>query len=343
MRTTRTVLVGAVIAAASLGSVASASAEGEVNIYSFRQPFLIQPMLDAFSKETGIKTNVVFTDQGLVERLKAEGLNSPADVVLTVDVARLTELAKADVVQPVSSPVLDENIPKNFHDPDDLWFGLTTRARAIYASKDRVPKGTITSYDDLTDPKWKGKVCSRPGDHSYNIGLLGAMIEHVGVDAARTWLEGVKANLGQKPAGADRNQVKAIMEGICDLALANTYYMGAMLADPEQRAWAESAYMVFPDLDGHGTHINISGMAMTKSAPNKENALKLMEFLSSDEAQALYAEVNHEYPVKPGVPRSDLVASWGEFTADTIPLAKIAAHADEALRLVNETGFNEGP
>jgi iron(III) transport system substrate-binding protein len=286
---------------------------------------------------------VVFTNQGLVERLKAEGMNSPADLVLTVDIARLTELAKADVVQPVSSPVLDENIPTNFRDSKGLWFGLTTRARAIYASKERVPKGTITSYDDLTDPKWKGKVCSRPGDHSYNIGLLGAMIEHVGIDASRTWLEGVKANLGEKPTGADRNQVKEIMEGVCDLALANTYYMGAMLDDPEQRAWAESAYMVFPDLDGHGTHVNISGMAMTKSAPNKKNALMLMEFLSGEEAQELYAKVNHEYPVKPGVPRSPLVASWGDFTGDSIPLATIAAHADEALRLVNETGFNEGP
>ncbi|WP_413206698.1 Fe(3+) ABC transporter substrate-binding protein [Rhodospirillum sp. A1_3_36] len=343
MHITRTFLAGAALAVSSFVGGATALAAEEVNIYSFRQPFLIQPMLDAFTAETGIRTNVVFTNQGLVERLKAEGMNSPADLVLTVDIARLTELAKADVVQPVSSAVLDENIPPNFRDPKGLWFGLTTRARAIYASKERVPKGTITSYNDLTDPKWKGKVCSRPGDHSYNIGLLGAMIEHVGIDASRTWLEGVKANLGEKPTGADRNQVKEIMEGVCDLALANTYYMGAMLDDPEQRAWAESAYMVFPDLDGHGTHVNISGMAMTKSAPNKDNALKLMEFLSGEEAQELYATVNHEYPVKPGVPLSPLVASWGEFTGDPIPLATIASHADEALRLVNETGFNEGP
>jgi iron(III) transport system substrate-binding protein len=343
MGTKQTFLAGVAGIALSIAGIGASAAADEVNIYSYRQPFLIQPMLDAFTKETGIKTNVVFTDTGLVERLKAEGMNSPADIVLTVDISRLTELAKADVVQPVFSPVLDEDIPQAYHDPQGLWYGLTTRARAIYASKDRVPEGTITSYDDLTDPKWKGKICTRPGDHSYNIGLLGAMIAHRGYDATKTWLEGVKANLAQKPGGNDRSQVKAIMEGICDLALANTYYMGAMLEDPEQRAWAESAYMVFPDLDGHGTHVNISGVSMTKSAPNKENALKLMEFLSSEEAQALYAETNHEFPVKPGVPRSELVASWGDFTADPINLAEIAAHADEALRLVNEVGFNEGP
>ncbi|KAA5604275.1 Fe(3+) ABC transporter substrate-binding protein [Roseospira marina] len=337
------VVLAAGVVAASLAGPTAAWAADEVNIYSYRQPFLIQPMLDSFTAETGIETNVVYTDQGLVERLKAEGMNSPADVVLTVDIKRLTELAEADVVQPVSSPVLDENIPAAYRHPEGLWFGLTTRARAIYASKERVPEGTITRYDDLTDPEWKGKVCTRPGDHVYNIGLISAMIAHDGVEDTRVWLEGLKANLARKPGGNDRAQVKAIKEGLCDLALANTYYMGAMLNDPEQRAWAESAYMIFPDLSGHGTHVNVSGMAMTQSAPNTDNALKLMEFLSGDEAQALYAEVNHEFPVKPGVPRSDLVASWGEFEVDSINLAEVAAHASEALMLVNEVNYNEGP
>ncbi len=336
-------LFGASLAGGMTLAAGSAQAVEEVNIYSYRQPFLIEPMLKAFTKETGIETNVVFADKGLVERLQAEGANSPADIVLTVDIARLTELVDGDVVQGFESDVVEANIPPHFRHPENKWVALTTRARAIYASKDRIPAGTITSYNDLADPAYKGKICTRPGDHSYNIGLLGAMIAHDGVDTARTWLEGVKANLAQKPGGNDRSQVKAIMEGICDLALANTYYMGAMMDDPEQRAWAESAYMVFPDLNGHGTHVNISGVSLTKAAPNRENALKLIEFLTEDEAQHLYAEINHEYPIKDGVPRSEMVASWGDFTADTIELQEVAAHADEALRLVNEVGFNEGP
>ncbi|MBK1663606.1 iron ABC transporter substrate-binding protein [Rhodospirillum rubrum] len=329
--------------AGSTGLAGSAMAEGEVNIYSYRQPFLIQPMLDRFTAETGVRTNVVFTDQGLVERLKAEGANSPADVVLTVDISRLNELVTAKVVQPVSSPVIEANIPAATRDPQGRWFGLTTRARAIFAAKDRVPAGAVTSYADLADPRWKGRVCSRPGDHVYNIGLISAMIAHDGVDKTKAWLEGVKANLAQKPGGSDRSQVKAIKEGLCDLALVNTYYLGAMLADPEQKAWAESATMLFPDLSGHGTHVNVSGMAMTASAPNRDNALKLMEFLSGDEAQRLYAEANSEFPVKPDVARSPLVASWGTFTADPIALTEVASRAGEALKLVNEVDFNEGP
>ena len=293
------------MAAASVSAMAA-----EVNVYSYRQPFLIEPMFEEFTKETGIDVNVVFAKEGLVERLKQEGVNSPADLLLTVDISRLAAIKKAGVTQPVSSDVLDGAVPANLRDDDGHWFGLTTRARIIYASKDRVPKGTVTSYDDLTKPEWKGKICTRSGSHVYNIALLASKIAHDGADTAKAWLAGLKENLARKPEGNDRAQVKAIKEGECDLALGNHYYMGAMLAKPEQKAWAESAYIIFPDQDGRGTHVNVSGIALTKAAPNKENAIKLMEFLAGETAQEMYAELNNEYPVRPGVEWSPLLKSW---------------------------------
>lgn len=312
----------------------------EINVYSHRQPELIQPLTDAFTAETGIAVNVAFIDKGMAERLKAEGDRSPADLVLTVDIARLLEVAGADVLQPVQSDVLEANIPETLRDPGDLWFGLTSRARIIYASKDRVAPGEVTTYEDLASEKWKGRICTRSGLHDYNITLLGAVIVHHGEEAATAWAEGLKANLARKPDGGDRDQVKAIAAGECDIALGNTYYMGQMLADPEQVPAAESVTIVFPTFEGAGTHLNISGVAMTKSAPNRENALKFMEWLSSDTAQKIYAETNHEFPVKAGVEKSALVASWGEFTPDTTPLADIAAARAAALKIMETVNFD---
>lgn len=312
----------------------------EINVYSHRQPELIQPLVDAFTAETGIAVNVAFVDKGLVERLQAEGDRSPADLVLTVDIARLLQIAEAGVLQPVQSDLLEASIPAEFRDPGDLWFGLTTRARIVYASKDRVAPGEVTTYEDLADPKWQGRICTRSGLHDYNIALLGAMITHHDETYATTWAEALKANLARKPEGGDRDQVKAIAAGECDIALGNTYYMGQMLADPEQKAWAEAVTITFPVFEGSGTHLNISGIAMTKSAPNRDNALKFMEWLAGDTAQQIYAETNHEFPVKPGVPRSDLVASWGEFTADTTPLATIATTRPAALKIMETVDFD---
>ena len=312
----------------------------EVNVYSHRQPELIQPLVDAFTAETGIAVNVAFVDKGMAERLVAEGDRSPADLVLTVDIARLLQIAEADVLQPVQSDVLDTNIPDTLRDPNDLWFGLTSRARIVYASKDRVAPGEVTTYEDLASDKWKGRICTRSGLHDYNVALLGAVIVHQGEAAATAWAEGLKANLARKPDGGDRDQVKAIAAGECDIALGNTYYMGQMLADPEQVPAAESVTIVFPTFENGGTHLNISGVAMTKSAPNKENALKFMEWLSGDAAQKIYAETNHEYPVKPGVERSALVASWGEFTADPTPLADIAAARAAAVKIMETVNFD---
>jgi iron(III) transport system substrate-binding protein len=312
----------------------------EINVYSHRQPELIQPLVDAFTAETGIKVNVAFVDKGMAERLQAEGDRSPADLVLTVDIARLLQIVEADVVQPVQSDVLEANIPAELRDPEDKWFGLTSRARIVYASKDRVQPGEVTTYEDLASDKWKGRICSRSGLHDYNIALLGAIIVHHDEAYATTWAEGVKANLARKPDGGDRDQVKAIAAGECDIAIGNTYYIGQMLADPEQKAAAEAVNIIFPTFEAGGTHLNISGVAMTKSAPNKENALKFMEWLSSDAAQKIYAETNYEFPVKAGVAKSDLVASWGEFTPDTTPLADIAKARAAALKIMETVDFD---
>ncbi|WP_309667951.1 Fe(3+) ABC transporter substrate-binding protein [Tabrizicola sp.] len=312
----------------------------EVNVYSHRQPELIQPLIDAFTAETGIAVNIAFVDKGMAERLVAEGDRSPADLVLTVDISRLLQIVDAGVTQPVQSEVLEANIPAAFRDDADQWFGLTTRARIVYASVDRVKDGEVTTYEDLADPKWQGRICTRSGTNDYNVALTAAVIAHHGEAGAKAWLEGLKANLARKPDGGDRDQVKAIAAGECDIAIGNTYYIGQMLNDPEQKPAAESVRIVFPTFEGDGTHLNISGVAMTKAAPNRDNALKFMEWLSGDTAQKIYAETNYEYPVKPGVARSALVASWGEFTPDSKSLSELAGLRGAALKLIEEVDFD---
>lgn len=340
----RTSMITLGAASAALMAVAvPAQAAEEVNIYTNREPELIKPILDAFTEETGIEVNTVFAKKGLEERLKAEGANSPADLVLTVDVGRLADIIDAGLSQPVVTDALTQNVPAAYRGANGEWYALTSRARVLYVSKDRVEPGAIQSYLDLADPKWKGRICTRPGDHAYNIGLIAGMIHNHGEDATRAWLKGVKDNLARKPQGNDRAQVKAVKEGECDIAVGNTYYMGKMMTNPEQKAWADAVNVVFPDQDGHGTHVNISGVVMTKAAPNKDSATKLMEFLTSETAQKLYAEANFEYPVKPGVPWSEMVASWGTFQADDQALLSIAQYRDEALRMVNELDYNAGP
>lgn len=343
--TGRGVLGLAVAGAIAAGASMPAQAAGEVNIYSYRQPFLIEPLLDKFTEKTGIETNVIFAKKGLIQRMVAEGRNSPADVLLTVDIGRLTNAVKQDLAQPVDSETLDQNVPARYRDSEGRWFGLTRRGRVIYASKDRVKQDSIT-YEELADPKWKGRICIRSGQHVYNIALIASMIAHHGEDKTKEWLRGVKANLARRPAGNDRAQVKGIYSGECDLGIGNTYYMAKMATNeekPEQKKWAASAKMMFPNTDGRGTHVNLSGMVLAKHAPNRENAVKLMEFLSSDEAQRIYAAVNHEYPVKAGVPASAIVQSWGDFKSDDIALEKVAELRRRASELVDEVGLDEGP
>lgn len=342
--TFKTLFSSAVVAATAL-SPTLAFADGEVNIYSYRQADLIKPILDAFTAETGIKTNVLFAKKGLGQRIKAEGVNSPADLLLTVDIGRLDAAKALGITQPVSSEAINENVPAQYRDPEGHWFGLTTRARIVYASKERVAQDAIT-YEELADPKWKGKLCTRSGQHVYSIGLIASIVTHAGEAGAQKWLEGVKANLARKPNGNDRAQVKGIYSGECDIALGNTYYMGKMetnTKDPEQKEWAKSVKLLFPNAGDRGTHVNLSGMVMAKNAPNAANAKKLMEFLSSDKAQQLYGTANFEYPVKPGVAADARTSSWGTLKADVLPLADIAKNRKTASELVDKVGFEDGP
>ncbi len=331
--------------ALAASTAAPALADGEVNIYSYRQPDLIKPLLDRFTQETGIATNVLFLDKGLVERIQAEGANSPADIILTVDISRLTEAKDAGVTQPIKSAVVDSDIPAQYRDPDGAWVGLTTRGRVVYASKDRVAQDTIT-YEELADPKWKGKICIRDAQHSYNVGLIASLIAHDGEAKTEEWLKGLKANLARKPDGGDRDQAKAIFAGECDIALGNTYYVGLMMTndkETEQKDWANAIKVLFPNSNDRGTHVNVSGVALAKNAPNKENAQKLIDFLASGEAQEIYAEQVFEYPVMPGKEPTDIVKSFGTIKPDTLPLAEIAANRKKASELVDKVGVNDGP
>jgi iron(III) transport system substrate-binding protein len=317
----------------------------EVNVYSLRQTSLIQPLLDAFTAKTGIKTNVIFAQNGLIERIAAEGAGSPADVLLTADIGFLTAAVDQGITQPIKSSVVEANIPANYRDPAGQWVGLTSRARIVYASKDRVKQDTIT-YEELADPKWKGKLCVRSGQHAYNLALLASMIAHKGEAAAKAWIQGVKQNLAAKPAGGDREQAKAIFSGQCDIAIGNTYYMALMATNekqPEQKEWAKAVKVLFPDAATSGTHVNISGVVLAKNAPNKANAIALVEYLTSDEAQKLYAELNDEYPLKKGVALSAVVQSWGELKPDALPLAEIGKNRKRASELVDEVAFDQGP
>lgn len=328
----------AILATAAL----TGSALADVNVYSYRQPELIQPLMDKFTEQTGIAVNVAFLKKGLIEKLAAEGKRTPADLVFTVDISRLAGVVDAGLTQPVDSETLEANIPADFRDPGKQWFGLTTRARVIFASKERAPEGAA-SYDELADPKWKGRICTRSGTNAYTVALVAAAIHHMGEEGAKTWLEGVKANLARKPQGNDRAQVKAVYAGECDIALGNTYYMGKMLnntKEPEQVEWANSVNVVFPVFKGGGTHVNVSGMALTKHAPNRDDAIRLMEFLASPEAQEIYAEQNYEYPIAPGTKASELVAGWGTFTPDPVNLMDIAKLRPAALRIIEEVDFD---
>ncbi len=315
-------------------------ASDEVNVYSYRKPALIQPMFDAFTEQSGIKVNVVFAKKGMLQRLKSEGQNTPADLVFTVDIGRLTDIKNAQLTQAVDQTSINEAIPSFARDPEGHWFGLTSRARFVVASKDRVKQGEVQSYEDLADPKLSGRICTRSGKNAYMVALTASMIEHHGQAEAEKWLRGLKNNLARKPQGNDRAQVKAIKEGECDFAVINHYYMYTMLNDPEQKPAADAVNVIFPNQNDRGTHMNISGMALTKYAKNKDNALKLMAFLASSEAQKMYADVNGEYPVKEGIPLSSHLQNWGEFKRDNVDLAAVAQHRSEAIKMTDRVAYD---
>lgn len=322
---------------------ASANAQGAVNVYSYREPALIAPLIQAFTSATGIKVNLVYAADGLAERMEAESVNSPADVLLTVDIVRLADAKAKGITQPIRSKALEDSIPAAYRDPEGHWFALTQRARVVYASKERVAQKSIT-YEELSDPKWKGKICTRSGQHTYNIGLLASMIAHHGEEQATAWIRGVKANLARKPAGGDREQVRDVKAGLCDIAVGNTYYMAAMQAgNAEQQSWAAAVNMLFPNAQGRGTHVNVSGAVLGKHAPNQANGIKLIEFLASDQGQRVYAERVNEYPLRPGIAISEQVRSWGTLAPDKLPLSRVAENRRKASELMDKVGFDQGP
>jgi iron(III) transport system substrate-binding protein len=318
-----------------------AAAQEEVNLYSYRQESLIRPILDEFEKESGIKVNVVFAKKGMLERLKAEGVNSPADVVLTVDISRLSAHQEAGVLQPIKSETLEKNIPSQYRDPNGHWYGLSARSRVFFHSKDRVKPEELNTYAGLTDPKWKGRICVRSSSNVYNQSLLASIIAHEGAEAAEKWAQGIKDNLARKPQGGDRDQIKAVAAGECDIAIGNTYYYGKMIngKDDVQRDAAEKVALFWPNQDDRGAHINISGAAVTKSSKNTDAAIQLIEFLSSDKAQEFYAKSNYEFPVKDGVKLDETVEAWGEFKADDISLEKVADAQVEAVKIFDRVGW----
>lgn len=331
-------------AAASAFAVASfAASAAEVNVYTTREPGLIQPLLDRFSEETGIKANAVFLKEGLAERVAAEGENSPADVMMVVDYGALTDLVERGLTQPIQSETLEAAIPASLRDPDDHWFAMSMRARVLYTSKDRVTDTNIT-YEDLADPKWKGKICIRSGQHPYNTSLVAAMIAKDGMEATETWLQGVKDNLARKPSGNDRAVAQDILAGLCDIGVANSYYVGLMRSGSggdEQKAWGDAINVVMSTFkDGAGTHVNISGAAVAKNAPNQDEAVKLLEFLVSDEAQEIYAKGNFEHPVKTGVAADPIIAALGELKLDPTPLEEIGKVRKDASMLIDKVGFD---
>lgn len=330
-------LAGAAFAA----FVAPVSAQETVNLYTTREPGLVRPLIEAFEKKAGIKVNTVFVKEGLAERVAAEGARSPADVLMEVDIGNLVDLVNRGVAQPVKSAVLEAAVPANLRDPEGRWFALSMRARVVYASRSLGLKAI--SYEDLAKPEYKGKICIRSGQHSYNTALIAAVIAHYGTEKADAWLRGVKANLARKASGGDREVARDILGGICEIGVGNSYYVGLMRSGaggPDQKKWGDAIDVLLPTLAGAGTHVNVSGAALAKNAPHRASAVKLLEWLASDEAQAIYSEGNFEYPVAKGARVTPIIAALGELKVDPLPVADIVRNRKQASELVDKVGFD---
>ncbi len=328
------------VAAFMVAASAGAARAQEVNLYSYREPALMAPLLESFTKDTGIKVNVIFASQGLEQRIATEGAASPADMLLTVDIGRLQEAVERGIAQPVKSAVLEQAVPAQFRDPGGLWFGVSERARVFYVAKDKFQGQTLT-YEDLADPKFKGRVCTRSGQALYNVSLFAGVIAKLGEAKAEEWLKGVKANLAQKPSGGDREAARDVAAGKCDIGIGNTYYWALMMnKETERKPWAEATRVMLPVFKDGGTHVNVSGFVITKNAPNRENAVKLGEWLVSEKAQQIYAAVNFEYPVRSGVRLDETVASFGTLRPDAMALAEVGRLRKAASILVDKVGFD---
>lgn len=314
----------------------------EVNLYSARKEKLIKPLLDQFTEETGITVNLVTGKaDALLQRLQSEGRNSPADLLITTDAGRLHRAKQAGVTQAVDSSVLNELVPVSFRDPEGHWYGLSLRARPILYVKGKVEPSTLSSYESLADPRWKGNICIRSSNNIYNQSLVASMIEANGVEATEQWASALVKNFARPPKGGDRDQIKAAAAGICDIAIANTYYLAGMLTskDAAQREAAEKMVVYWPNQQGRGAHFNISGASVTLAAKNRNNAIRLLEYLVSKDSQAWYAKTNGEYPVRSDVEPGELLKSWGEFKMDTLNMGRLGELNPDAVRLMDRAGW----
>ncbi|MFC3114593.1 extracellular solute-binding protein [Cellvibrio fontiphilus] len=319
----------------------AATPKAEVNLYTTREPALIEPLLKAFSDSSGIKVNTLFLKDGLAERVASEGERSPADLLMAVDFGNLTDLVDKGVTQPLQSALLEKTIAAPLRDANGHWFALSMRARTLYVAKEL--DLSAISYEQLASPEWKGKVCIRSGQHPYNTALIAHMIAKHGEAKAETWLRGLKANLAQRPGGGDRDVARDILGGLCDVGLANSYYLGLMRSGAggaDQQKWGDGINALLPVFEGGGTHVNVSGAALAKHSPNKAHAIKLLEFLVSPEAQAIYAQANYEYPVNPVATLNPIIAALGELKVDSTSLADISKHRKAASLLVDKVGFD---
>ena len=314
----------------------------EVNVYSARKEALILPVLKKFQAETGIGFNLITAKaDALLKRLEAEGQSTPADVFITTDAGRLQRARAAGVLQPVDNPILAARIPENLRDKDNYWFGLSQRARVIFYAKNKVTPSELSTYEALTDEKWKHRICIRSSDNIYNQSLVASMIEADGIAQTETWARGLVANFARKPAGGDTDQLRAAAAGQCDIAIANTYYFGRLVNSDKEKDQkvAVSLGVFWPNQDGRGAHINVSGAGITRYAPHREAAERLLEFLVSPESQTWYAEVNNEYPVVVDAAIPATLMSFGKFKGDSLNLTRLGENNRAAVQLMDRAGW----
>lgn len=319
-----------------------AFAAGEVNLYSARKEELIKPLLDRFTADTGIKVNLVTGKaDALLKRLESEDRNTPADLLLTTDAGRLYRAYEADLLQPVRSDTLERAVPAIYRDPEGHWFGVSVRARVLMYASDRLDPAGLSTYEDLADERWKGRICIRSSNNIYNQSLVASLIVAHGEAETEAWAKGLIANLARPPKGGDRDQIKAVAAGQCDVAVANTYYLGTMLnsSDPAQREAAAKISVFWPNQADRGSHVNVSGAGVTRHARNRNNAVRLLEFMTTEESQRWYADANLEYPVRTGITLNPTLEAWGTFAGDTINLAELGRHNAAAVRLMDRAGW----
>ncbi|GGA83966.1 iron deficiency-induced protein A [Neiella marina] len=322
--------------------IASSAFAEQVNVYSSRKEALIKPLLDRFSEQTGIQVNLITgKDDALISRLRKEGKKSPADVLVTADVGRLYRAKAQQLLQPHGSDIVTQSVPAKYRDEDGQWLGLTMRARPIFYVKGKVDPAQLSSYENLADPKWQGQICIRSSSNIYNQSLIASMLEAEGDQATMAFAKGLVANMARSPVGGDTDQLRAATAGVCNIAIANTYYFGRLANSdkPADQQVVNALAVFWPNQDDRGTHVNISGIGITQSARNKTEAVKLIEFMLTAESQAWYSQVNNEYPVVNDAAPSATLQSWGQFKADAVNLSKLGERNQQAVRLMDKAGW----